>query len=355
MDNSLELDSETVASPSPRPSSESPPRSGALSSSRSSAPSPPLPLYPSSVLLIFIDGVGIGKRGEQNPLDGLDSDFFSIFQGEQPRLPFKGRLAATDTRLGIEGLPQSATGQTAILTGVNAAKLIGRHLHGYPSPRLKQALAEHSIYKKLIAEGRSVTFANAYTTNYLESRPRFVSCTTVAAKTAGLRFRLLEDLAAGRAVSHDFTNRFLIERGFQVKECEPEQAGGNLARLAAGHDFTLYEHFITDRIGHLRDRELSWKLTREHIPSLTRFIRAVLEAADLDRQTVVITSDHGNIEDASTRGHTMNPVATLAFGCASALIAARVRSLTDVTPSIVEALAGKGVETPGSACTPSGS
>ena len=307
-------------------------------------PSPP------RVLLIFIDGVGIGTRGEHNPLDGIDSSFFSIFQGEPPKLPFNGRLAVTDARLGVEGLPQSATGQTAILTGVNAAKLIGRHLHGYPSPRLKQTLAEHSIYKKLIALGRSVTFANAYTSNYLESRPRFVSCTTVAAESAGLRFRLLEDLAEGRAVSHDFTNRFLIEKGFEVKECEPEQAGRNLARLAAGHHFTLYEHFITDRIGHFRDRELSWKLTQAHIPSLTRFIWAVLEATDLEQQTVVITSDHGNIEDAGTRSHTMNPVATLAFGRASELIAAGVQSLTDITPSIVEALAMEVVESTGSAC-----
>jgi bisphosphoglycerate-independent phosphoglycerate mutase (AlkP superfamily) len=149
---------------------------------------------------------------------------------------------------------------------------------------------------------------------------------------------MLEDLAEGRAVSHDFTNRFLIERGFDVRECPPEVAGRNLARLAADHDFTLYEHFITDRIGHHRDRKLSWNLTREHVPLLTRFVRAVLEAADLSRQTVVITSDHGNIEDAATRSHTINPVATLAFGPASEHISARVRSLPDVTPAIVEVL-----------------
>lgn len=340
MDNSLDSDSETGIPSSPGSSSEPPSRPVAFSLPQPFTPSPTRRLSPSpsSVLLIFIDGVGIGTRSEKNPLDGLDSEFFSIFQGEKPKLPFNGRLAVTDARLGVEGLPQSATGQTAILTGVNAAQLIGRHLHGYPSPRLKQTLAEHSIYKKLIGKGRSVTFANAYTGNYLESRPRFVSCTTVAAETAGLRFRLLEDLTEGHAVSHDFTNRFLIERGFEVKECEPEQAGSNLARLAAGHDFTLYEHFLTDRIGHFRDRDLSWKLIREHVPSLTRFVQAVLEAADLNRQTVVITSDHGNIEDASTRSHTMNPVATLAFGPASEHICSRVRSLTDITPAIVSAL-----------------
>src|SRR5438128_12618155 len=111
------------------------------------AHSPARPVARSPVLLIFIDGVGVGSRGAHNPLDGLDSEFFSIFAEERPGLPFDGTMAETDARLEVDGLPQSATGQTAILTGINASKLIGRHLHGYPSPRLKQALAEHSIYK----------------------------------------------------------------------------------------------------------------------------------------------------------------------------------------------------------------
>ncbi|HEY9230626.1 MAG TPA: peptidase [Blastocatellia bacterium] len=291
-----------------------------------------------SVLLIFVDGVGIGRRGAQNPLDGIESEFFSVFEGEEPRLPFDGRMAVTDARLGVEGLPQSATGQTTILTGVNASQLLGRHLHGYPSPRLKAALAEHSIYRQLMARGRTVTFANAYTRSYIENLPRFVSATTVAAMSAGVQLRMLEDLIAGRAVSHDFTNHFLIERGFEVEPLTPEEAGANLARVAAEHDFTLYEHFITDRIGHERDRDLAYKLVREHIPRLTRFVRAVLEASDLTRQTVMLTSDHGNIEDHSTRVHTLNPVATLAFGPRRNFIAARVRSLTDITPAIVESL-----------------
>jgi 2,3-bisphosphoglycerate-independent phosphoglycerate mutase len=289
----------------------------------------------SSVLLIFIDGIGIGTRGQHNPLDGLESEFFSIFHGEQPDLPFDGLMAETDARLGVDGLPQSATGQTAILTGVNAAKLIGRHLHGYPSPRLKQALAEHSIYRKLIALDRSVTFANAYMRSYIDNPPRFISATTVAAQTAGVRLRMLEDLKEGCAVSHDFTNRFLIERGFEVDICTPEVAGARLARVAAGHDFTLYEHFITDRIGHAQRRDLA----RDHLIDLGRFVRAVLEESELSRVTVVLTSDHGNIEDLSTRSHTLNPVATLAFGVRREQIVSRVRSLVDITPAIIETLA----------------
>ena len=82
-----------------------------------------------SVLLIFIDGLGIGTRGDHNPLSEIDSDLFGIFKDEQPRLPYDGRLSITDARLGVDGLPQSATGQTTILSGINAARLIGKHLH----------------------------------------------------------------------------------------------------------------------------------------------------------------------------------------------------------------------------------
>jgi hypothetical protein len=285
-----------------------------------------------SVLLIFVDGVGIGTRGPHNPLDGIEAEFFAFFKDEEPRIPFGGMMTVTDARLGVEGLPQSATGQTAILTGVNAASLIGRHLHGYPSPRLKQALSDHSIYKQLLDKGRSVTFANAYTPRYFDARPRFVSATTVAAESAGVRLRTLEDLNSGEALFHDFTNYSLIGMGQIVKSRTPEEAGRMLANLAGAHDFTLYEHFITDRIGHLQNR--AWSAA--HIAFLNRFVRATLAASDLTRQTVIITSDHGNIEDLSTRSHTLNPVATLAFGAGADFIASRVGALTDITPAIVE-------------------
>jgi 2,3-bisphosphoglycerate-independent phosphoglycerate mutase len=284
-----------------------------------------------SVLLIFIDGLGIGTRGSHNPLDGLNSQLLSIFQGDKPTLPFGGLLAETDPRLGVGGLPQSATGQATILTGENAAALIGRHLNGFPSPRLRVLLAEHSIYKKLIARGLQVTFANAYTPAYFERRPRFVSATTVAAESAGVRLRTLNDLERGEAVFHDFTNRSLIDRGHDVPGVSAEEAGENLARLAAAYHFTLYEHFITDRIGH----DQNFAMARDHLANLDRFIAAVLRASDLEHQTVVLTSDHGNIEDMRTRSHTLNDVATMVFGSRRELFASRIRDLTAIAPAIV--------------------
>ena len=58
---------------------------------------------------------------------------------------------------------------------------------------------------------------------------------------------------------------------------------------------------------------------------------------------VLVTSDHGNIEDLSVRGHTLNPVPTLLIGPRRHSIAQRITmqsnsSLTDLTPAILSTL-----------------
>src|ERR1043166_10306032 len=58
----------------------------------------------SSLLLFFIDGLGIGTRGPQNPFDGLvEAEPLAIFQHEPPQIPFNGILTATDACLGVPG------------------------------------------------------------------------------------------------------------------------------------------------------------------------------------------------------------------------------------------------------------
>src|SRR2546423_12985000 len=172
----------------------------------------------SNVLLFFIDGLGIGTRGAQNPFDGLaEAAPLAIFQNEQPALPFDGVLAVTDARLGVEGRPQSASGQTTILTGVNGPAAIGHHKQGFPNQALLDIIREHSIFLQLNRAGVvPITFANTYTKLFFEKRPRWISATTAAVEAAGLQFNTLEDLNAGRAVYQDFTNTMLIERGEEV-------------------------------------------------------------------------------------------------------------------------------------------
>src|SRR2546430_15605929 len=91
-----------------------------------------------NVLLFFIDGLGIGTRGLHNPFDGLEDVVpLAIFQDESTWLPFDGVLAPTDACMGITGRPQSASGQTTILTGINAPAAIGYHKQGFPNQALR--------------------------------------------------------------------------------------------------------------------------------------------------------------------------------------------------------------------------
>jgi hypothetical protein len=292
-----------------------------------------------SLLLFFIDGLGIGTRGAHNPLDGLtDADPLAVFQNEPPHLIHDGRLVATDACLGIPGRPQSASGQTTILTGVNAAAAIGGHKQGFPNQALLEILREHSLFRQLTRAGVApITFANTYTKGFFAERPRWISATTAAVEAAGLRFNTVADLNQDRAVFMDFTNEMLIARGEQVSLRTPEEAGKILAGIVNNHRFTLYEYFITDKMGHAQDMQGS----RLVLQNLARYIRALLQHLDLTATTVVLTSDHGNIEDLSVRNHTLNQVPTLIWGKERDFFASRIRSLTDITPAIVKILTAK--------------
>ena len=293
-----------------------------------------------NVLLFFIDGLGIGNRGSHNPLDGLkDAEPLAHFQDEDSQIPFGGILAPTDPRLGVEGRPQSASGQTTILTGINAPATIGYHKQGFPNRALLDILREHSLFLQLKRAGvEPVIFANTYTKRFFETRPRWISATTAAVEAAGLQFNTLDDLKAGRAVYQDFTNGMLIERGEDVTPRTPEEAGDVLASIVANNRFTLYEYFITDKVGHAQD----FPAARMLVQNLARMIRRVLGQIDLTSTTMILTSDHGNIEDLSTRSHTLNLVPTIVWGAQNRSVAGRITALTDITPAIVHRLTQDG-------------
>jgi len=312
-----------------------------------------------SVLLFFIDGLGIGTRGPQNPFAGLPgAEPLAIFSDQQTtngsnedaaeidhqRTIFEGTIVPTDARLGVEGRPQSASGQTTILTGINVPQLLGYHKQGFPNSAMLEILRDHSIFLQLTRAGVGpITFANTYTQRFFEKRPRWVSATTAAMEAAAVPFRQVADLKAGHAVFHDFTNQLLIERGEDVELRSAEQAAQVLASLGSEHKFTLYEYFITDKIGHKQDGQLA----RTTLQNLARLIRELLARIDLTRTSVILTSDHGNIEDLSSRNHTLNPVPTIVWGANKEQIANRIETLADITPAIVDVLTGKGTDTNG--------
>ena len=300
------------------------------------------------VVLVFVDGVGLAAGGAGNPfavapsphLDGLLGGGLTR-EREQSRNGLV--LRGVDATLGVPGLPQSATGQTALFTGENGAALLGRHATGLPGRRLREVVARSSIFRRAKEVGLTVTFANAYTDAYLDALARGearASVTTCAVAAAGLPWRNLEDLEAGRALTwdleRDLYGRPLTGRPLgpppNVPAIDSRSAGRQLGRLAGGHDLTVYETFLPDLAGHGRI-DLS---PAEVVRRLDDLVAGILDVRAADT-TLVLTSDHGNFEDTSVKTHTTAPVPLLAVGPAAARFA-DVESLLGVAPRILEVL-----------------
>lgn len=284
------------------------------------------------IALVFVDGLGWGPDDPAtNPCltyGGRLLDF--------PRSP--AYCSPIDACLGVPGIPQSATGQTTLLTGVNAQAEVGFHQTGFPTPHLRKILLEHSIFKQLHDLGRDGIFLNAFRPAFFDfprERQLKFSATTVSHLAADLPFFRLEDIGVGRSIYQEFTNRELIDRGFDVPPLTPQQAGAILARNIPLRDFTLFEYFQTDHAGHSQDR----KRIEIELGKLEAFLLQALadleEAAELESTLVLLTSDHGNLEDTSTRSHTRNAVPFMAWGCCAQQALAEIGDLSDVTPWIV--------------------
>ncbi len=289
-----------------------------------------------SVILFFIDGLGLGDPNSHNPLYLVENiEPLVNFKNHQTQMIFDGVLVPTDPRLGTEGRPQSASGQTTILTGINAPKFLGYHKQGFPNEKLREIINENSIFRQLRRNRiEEMVFANAYTPQFFAEKPRWKSATTCAVEAAGLQFRKLPHLFGRKAVFHDFTNKTLRERGFDAPLFSPSETAEILADLSRNHRFTLYEHFITDKIGHDRDFERAGT----HLPLLAEFIRETLIRIDLEKTTFILTSDHGNIEDLSVRNHTLNDVPTIVWGRKKDETASQIKDLSDITPAILQLL-----------------
>lgn len=247
-----------------------------------------------NILFVFVDGLGLGSGDPVvNPL------------ADRCRFPTLTEMLAKslplDASMGIPGLPQSATGQTALLTGLNASEIMGRHVEGFPPPRLQKLVRQHNLFSELIAAGNTCTFANAYWLDDVGQIPqRRKSVTTVATLAAFSAVRGKTELSENRAVYHDLTRAALRERGYDGPLISPEEAATHLMAVARDYDFTLFEFFETDHAGHSGDPQKVFRI----LEKLDRFFAALAPFDGL----LVVTSDHGNIEDLSTRSHTINPV-----------------------------------------------
>jgi hypothetical protein len=294
-------------------------------------------------IIIFIDGLGWGPpEAATNPQHAYGGEVFRLpdaaLAADAPVPVFGGGWARPiDVVLGVPGIPQSATGQTTLLSGVNSQAAIGKHLTGFPNEALRNILLDHSVLRTLNLRGVPARFLNAFRPRFWElprEKQLALSATTVANLAADLPFFTLTDVAAGRSIYHDFTNAELIARGFDVQPCTADEAGRVLARAARSGGFTLYEYFLSDKAGHAGDAVL----IAGELAKLDAFVRAVLDelTAELkDGAQILLTSDHGNLEDTTTRRHTTNPVPLMVWGAGAHETAAMVTRLDQVTPAIV--------------------
>jgi Metalloenzyme superfamily len=280
------------------------------------------------VALLFIDGVGVGERNPAfNPLARGEWLLSQFSNGSGTPLS-GGGLTLLETTFGVPGRPQSATNQTAMLTGEPTPQLLGRHVLGFPNQALREILLRSSVVKRLRAAGRTATFANGYPAGYLAAlglphpageAPEVVipararhrlkpSATTLAFAAGEVPLRTLGQLRAGEALAHDVTGARGRARGMDVPLRTPDEAAEIFWRTASGMDFTLFEHFVADEAGHAKDMALA----ESSLATFDAFARAVIASRPSDTR-VLICSDHGNVEDLRIRNHTRTAVALLSF------------------------------------------
>jgi hypothetical protein len=286
-----------------------------------------------SIILVLIDGVGIATDSSLwNPFNHIRTPIFSKIVANGPtELPHNGISVPTRTDLGVDGLPQSATGQTTILTGINAAQKLGRHLSGFPTKTLRAIIEEENILKEAYTRGLRGAYINAYQTIYLHRLKRLPkSAPTLCALSVGQALFSLEMVKNKDSLYQDFTNLHLIEKGYDLPLFSPRDAGATLAMVSKRYHLTIYEYFLTDLIGHSRDL----KGAILEIFKLDSFLEGLIANIDLGATSVIVTSDHGNMEDLDVKTHTKNPVATLLWGRGAEKLAQEIFSLEDIFPSI---------------------
>ncbi|GMR10389.1 MAG: metalloenzyme [Anaerolineae bacterium] len=303
------------------------------------------------MLFLFLDGVGLGPDDpERNPFSAADMPYLlELLEGRrlvEGSAPFEGQratLLAVDARLGVEGAPQSATGQAALLTGENVPSQVGEHYGPKPNPAVAEIVRRDNLFKQVLDRGGSAALLNGYPPRYFEAIERGVrlySSIPLAATSAGLELMTVEDMQDGRAFSADFTGvGWSKQPDFpSVPTYDPAQAGRQLARAAEAYDMAWFDFWPSDFAGHRGEMSDAVALLEKLDAVLGGLVAAWEGRSDL----IVVSSDHGNLEDLSRRGHTLNPVPAMLIGPLEMRrnLASGLEDLASFAPAILETLFG---------------
>jgi hypothetical protein len=306
------------------------------------------------VLFLFLDGIGLGKNDpEINPfakanLPNLENllagnklvmDTISKNSSNGSGLVTeRATLTALDAGLGVDGLPQSATGQAALLTGINVSVEIGYHYGPKPNKEVAAYLRNGNIFCTLDEQGYKSALLNAYPPGYfaaIESGRRLFSAIPLAVTSAGIPLKTLDDLMEGKALSADFTAQGWRDR-LELPDTPvmtPLQAGAKLAELSEAYHLAFFEYWLSDYVGHGQDMQGAQSL----LTTFDQMLGGLLKSWNDREGLILITSDHGNMEDLSTRRHTANPVPALVVGDTQLReeFIAGLEDITGVTPAIL--------------------
>jgi hypothetical protein len=295
-----------------------------------------------SVIFLFVDGVGMGEDSPQNPLTNESLQGFQFMSDNQPftkkvQTVKKNRhfLTQVDATLGVPGLPQSGTGQTALFTGENAPKKIGKHFGPYPHSGVQPLLKEKSIFKKAKSQWKTCTFINAYPEIFFKKnkqRNRW-TCTTLMTKSAEIRLNGESDIQNETALTAGLTQESWHKNlNKDVPIISPEDAADRLIKQSVNYDLLLHEFYLTDKAGHDQQKNAARRILERY----DRFLFELIQENPAS-STIVLCSDHGNIEDLSTKTHTLNKVPLFAYGPGAAAFE-QAKSIMDVTPAILKVL-----------------
>lgn len=299
------------------------------------------------ILLLFLDGIGLGDDNPAiNPFAVARMPVLTQLTNGKRWLRHTGYQQSeravfipTDPRMGVPGRPQSATGQAAILTGLNVPQLIGEHYGPKPNPPVRELLAQDNFFKQVVAHGQKAALLDAYPPAWHHEVDRGKSLRASyqqAAFESGQQIFGLEDLKQGRALTPEWTGESW-HKYLKIDDTPvftPHEAGAELVRLSRGYSFAMHSHWMTDMVGHRGPIQRGVEL----LELFDDVMAGVLDAWDDSEGLVIVTSDHGNLEDISSRNHTENDVPTLVIGHEKLAFAEGFHALNDIAPHMAKLL-----------------
>jgi 2,3-bisphosphoglycerate-independent phosphoglycerate mutase len=299
------------------------------------------------ILMLFLDGIGLGDDDPTiNPFAVANTPTLHFLANGHRWLRSTGRqigdrsaFIPTDPRLGVTGRPQSATGQATILTGRNVPQVIGEHYGPKPNASIREIIAKDNFFKQVVAHGQTAALIEAYPPrwhNAVNSGKMLRSSYQQAAYEAGLPIFEEDKIYSGEALAVDWTNQgWRTELGYTDSPLyTPKEAGHKLVEISHQYSFAFHSHWITDVVGHKGTLEDGVRI----LELFDGVMAGALEAWDDNEGLIIITSDHGNMEEIGNRKHTENDVPTVVIGSRAAEFAGGIRDLSDLVPQMAATL-----------------